>query len=69
MGIVSGLVGGLVMLYSINTVQTGWVFPFSMPTIPIIQVFFLILVVAALAGWYPARQAARFRVTDALGYE
>lgn len=69
MGIASGLVGGLVMLYSINTVQTGWVFPFSFPTIPIVQVFFLILLVAALAGWYPARQAARFRVTEALGYE
>ena len=57
------------LLKHINVVQTGWYFPFHLSWASILEVSALTLPAAAIAGFYPAREAARLVVTDALDYE
>lgn len=68
-GLIAGVISGLIMLYAVNTVQSGWLFPFSMPTLSMIQTSFLVLLAATVAGWYPASIAARIAIVESLKYE
>jgi putative ABC transport system permease protein len=68
-GVLLGLVLGQLLLDHINLLQTGWYFPYRVPLTTIAEVTALTLPAAALAGFYPAREAARLVVTDALEYE
>lgn len=68
-GLIAGVLSGLIMLYAVNTVQSGWLFPFSMPTLSMIQTSFLVLLAATVAGWYPASIAARIAIVESLKYE
>jgi ABC-type lipoprotein release transport system permease subunit len=60
---------GIVLLDHVNLVQTGWYFPYHLSLRAIAEVCVLTLPAAALAGFYPAREAARLVVTEALEYE
>lgn len=68
-GVLLGMALGYVLLDHINLVQTGWYFPYHLSISAILEVSALTLPAAALAGFYPAREAARLVVTEALEYE
>jgi putative ABC transport system permease protein len=68
-GVLVGIGLGYVMLNHINLAQTGWYFPYSPPWKTLLETAALVLPIATLAGYYPARAAASLRVTEALGYE
>ena len=65
-GALVGLCCGAIVLRSINTVQTGWFFPFSIPSMALWQTVILVVIAGAVAGWYPAFRAARMAVTASL---
>jgi putative ABC transport system permease protein len=68
-GVLLGMGLAVVLLDHVNLVQTGWYFPYHLSISAIVEVSVLTLPAAALAGFYPAREAARLVVTDALEYE
>jgi putative ABC transport system permease protein len=68
-GVLVGLALGYILLSHINLVQTGWYFPYRVSLRAILEVSVLTLPAAALAGFYPARHAAKLVITDALEYE
>jgi putative ABC transport system permease protein len=68
-GVVVGTGIGYVMLRHVNEVQTGWYFPYQLSLPDLLMLPLLTIPVAALAGWYPAREAANLVVADALEYE
>ena len=68
-GLCLGVALGYVLLEHINLVQTGWYFPYRLSTRSVLEVALVTLPAAAAAGFYPAREAARLVITDALEYE
>jgi putative ABC transport system permease protein len=72
-GIVAGSLTGIAMGYVIVTyvtsLQTGWFFAYQPPVRRMLEIAAIALPLAAVAGWYPARQAASLVVRDALDYE
>jgi putative ABC transport system permease protein len=58
-GIIIGWMLSLVLIYVINVQSFGWTIQFHLPFGFIAQSTLLILLVTALAGLYPAAQAAR----------
>lgn len=68
-GIVIGVALGYVLLRRIATVQMGWYLPWELPVVAIGELVAIALPISALAGLYPAREAARLQVRDALDYE
>jgi putative ABC transport system permease protein len=58
-GLVVGLVLSVVLVYVINVQSFGWTIQFSVPFAFLAQVSTAVIVATALAGLYPARQAAR----------
>jgi putative ABC transport system permease protein len=68
-GVLLGMALAVVLLDHVNLVQTGWYFPYHLSVSAILEVSALTVPAAALAGFYPAREAARLVVTDALEYE
>jgi putative ABC transport system permease protein len=68
-GTLVGLGIGYILLRRIVTVQMGWYLPYELPITAIATVAAVTLPLSGLAGFYPARQAARLVVRDALDYE
>jgi len=68
-GVVLGLAIGVVLLRYINVTQTGWRLPFRPSWSGIFIGTSLVVACSTLAGFYPARQAARLVIAEALGYE
>lgn len=68
-GIAAGLMLGFILIHDIFVVQSGWYIQLLFPGVEIAQVGVLVVLVSTLAGWYPAREAARLNVSDALEYE
>jgi putative ABC transport system permease protein len=60
---------GNVMLVGVSQSLTGWVMPYAPAWAYVCRLEILVVAVSALAGWYPARQAASLKVTNALAYE
>ncbi|HKS39059.1 MAG TPA: FtsX-like permease family protein [Blastocatellia bacterium] len=58
-GIITGVMLSLVLVYVINVQSFGWTIQFHFPVGFLIQSTLLILVVIALAGLYPASRAAK----------
>jgi putative ABC transport system permease protein len=73
MGVVGGILLGLsighVLLGHINLTQTGWYLPFRPSWPGVAETSVLVAVGSAVAGFYPARYAARLPVAEALAYE
>lgn len=69
LGTALGLGGGVILLRSISLAATGWYFPMRPPLGGLAETAALVIAVSIFAGWYPAREAARMPVTDALEYE
>ena len=68
-GVVTGIGLGYVIVTHITSVQTGWYFAYQLPWERMLHIAAIALPIAAMAGWYPARQAAGLVVRDALDYE
>jgi putative ABC transport system permease protein len=68
-GVVLGLAIGHVLLAYVNVEQTGWYLPYRPSWSAVAEIAVLIGTGSALAGWYPARHAARLVIAEALGYE
>jgi putative ABC transport system permease protein len=68
-GIVVGLGVGYILLRHVTGVQMGWHLPYLFPLESIVSMLLVTLPIAAFAGFYPARQAARLSVSKALEYE
>ena len=58
-GIITGLMLSLVLIYVINVQSFGWTIQFHLPVGFLIQSTLLILAVTAIAGLYPAARAAK----------
>ena len=67
--IVLGLILGYVLVAFVNVAHSGWSFPYRPSWLSIVELSAIVLAVAVLAGWYPAREAAKLVVSDALEYE
>ena len=68
-GIALGVAIGHVLLDSINVAQTGWYLPYRPSWAVVVEIAALVVVSAALAGWYPARHAAGLDIAESLGRE
>ncbi len=68
-GVASGVLMGLVVVYVIGQQTTGWALPYIFPASMAIQMVVAAMLSAVLAGLYPARRAARIDVVEALSYE
>ncbi|HET8567865.1 MAG TPA: FtsX-like permease family protein [Candidatus Limnocylindria bacterium] len=71
-GALLGLLGGAaltVVTLTVSESTTGWVLPYHYEWGSAISVTALATVAAVLAGWWPARRAARVEVATALQYE
>jgi putative ABC transport system permease protein len=68
-GVLVGLAIGYILLRHVTGVQMGWHLPYLFPLESILTMLAITLPIAALAGFYPARQAARLAVSKALEYE
>lgn len=68
-GVIVGVAIGYVMLRRIVTMQIGWYLPYYVPLAAMLEFLAITLPISALAGFLPAREAARLSVRDALDYE
>jgi putative ABC transport system permease protein len=59
LGALIGTLMSLVLIYVINVQSFGWTIQFHFPTLFLLQSAFLILLVTAMAGLYPASRASR----------
>jgi putative ABC transport system permease protein len=48
---------------------TGWRMPHTWPAALVLTLALALPIVSAIAAWFPARQAARVKVTEAIEYE
>jgi putative ABC transport system permease protein len=62
LGLVVGLALSVLLVYVINVQSFGWTIQFRVPWLFLAQVSVLVVVATAVAGLYPARQAARLVV-------
>ncbi|HXG87782.1 MAG TPA: FtsX-like permease family protein [Vicinamibacterales bacterium] len=63
-GLVVGLVLSVLLVYVINVQSFGWTIQFRIPVAFLAQVSIAVVIATALAGIYPARQAARLVLTQ-----
>jgi putative ABC transport system permease protein len=68
-GVALGLVIGQVLLGYINLTQTGWYLPYRPSFRGIVETALLVAGGSALASYYPANNAARLAITEALACE
>jgi putative ABC transport system permease protein len=68
-GALTGSALGYVILKHVTSVQTGWHFPYAPPWQAMGEIALIALPISAVAGFFPARQAAGLVVRDALDYE
>lgn len=63
-GLVVGLALSVLLVYVINVQSFGWTIQFRVPVAFLVQVSIVVIVATTLAGWYPARRAARLVVAQ-----
>lgn len=64
-----GLFLSLLLIFVINKQSFGWTLLYHYPPSVIVHSFLLATATALLAGYFPARKAARLEVTEAISYE
>lgn len=68
-GVVAGLGLTWLLIDHIFVAQSAWHVPWALPWGTFARLVATVVIVATLAGWYPAREAASLEVSDALEYE
>jgi putative ABC transport system permease protein len=69
LGTVGGLYGGWLPLRSFSFAVTGYLYPRVVPWVHVFEVIALALVLGAMAGMAPAREAAKLPILESIGYE
>ncbi len=70
--VVGAIAGALNTYFLVRTAAVmigGYTIPFRFPLILVLETLPIVLMIALLAGWWPARRAVNMPVVDALGYE
>jgi putative ABC transport system permease protein len=68
-GALAGALNTLFMSHTISIILAGYSIPFSTPWRLILVSVPVVAAASLLAGWLPARRAARTEVIEAIGYE
>jgi putative ABC transport system permease protein len=72
-GIVTAAIAGVFNTYFLTRTAAamigGYTIPFAFPVMIILIAFPIVLAIALLAAWWPARRAVNLRVVEAIGYE
>ncbi|HEX3372284.1 MAG TPA: FtsX-like permease family protein [Candidatus Acidoferrales bacterium] len=68
-GTVAGILNTFFMSHAVSTALVGYTVPFYFPWKFILLSVPVVVIVSLSAGWWPARQAARMQVIEAIGYE
>jgi putative ABC transport system permease protein len=58
-GLIVGLLLAVILVYVINVQSFGWTIQFQVPVAFLVQISLAVIAATALAGFYPARRAAR----------
>lgn len=68
-GSIAGILNTLFMSHAVSVVLVGYTVPFYFPWEFVLASVPVVTAVSLAAGWWPARNAARMQVIEAIGYE
>jgi len=68
-GAIAGALNTFFMSHTVSVMLAGYAIPFNFPWLLILLSLPAVAAAALLAGWFPARRAARAEVIEAIGYE
>jgi putative ABC transport system permease protein len=69
LGLIAGFLLSLLLIHVINKQSFGWTIQFSIPLWSLIQFWVMVMVTSTLAGFIPARRAAKMNTVDTLRVE
>ena len=69
LGLIAGFLLSLLLIYVINKQSFGWTIQFSIPLWSLIEFWLIVMVTSTLAGFFPARRAAKMNAVEALRME
>ena len=69
LGLPAGLALAVVLTWVVNPVFFGWTIHFSMPWAALVSLPLLIIPAAAVAAWWPSREAAQKNISEAVREE
>ncbi len=69
LGLIAGFLLSLLLIHVINKQSFGWTIQFSIPLWSLIQFWVMVMVTSTLAGFIPARRAAKMNAVDTLRME
>jgi putative ABC transport system permease protein len=68
-GTISGLLNAYFLVKTAARVVAGYTLPLTFPASMILWAIPVIVILAIISAWFPARKAGRLNVVDAIGYE
>ncbi len=68
-GALAGALNTFFMSHTVSIILAGYSIPFDIPWLLILMSLPVVAAAALVAGWFPARRAARMEVIEAIGYE
>jgi putative ABC transport system permease protein len=69
LGLIAGFLLSLLLIHVINKQSFGWTIQFSVPLLSLIQFWLMVMVTSLMAGFIPARKAAKMNAVDTLRME
>jgi putative ABC transport system permease protein len=69
LGLIAGFLLSLLLIHVINKQSFGWTIQFSVPLWSLIQFWLMVMMISILAGFIPARRAAKMNAVDTLRME
>jgi len=69
LGLIAGFLLSLLLIHVINKQSFGWTIQFSVPLWSLIQFWLMVMMTSILAGFIPARRAAKMNTVDTLRME
>jgi putative ABC transport system permease protein len=69
LGLLCGFLLSLLLIYVINKQSFGWTIQFTIPVMRLIEFWAMVMVTSVIAGWIPARRAARLNLVGSLRME
>jgi putative ABC transport system permease protein len=69
LGLIAGFLLSLLLIHVINKQSFGWTIQFSIPLWSLIQSWLIVMLTSILAGFIPARRAAKMNAVDTLRVE
>jgi len=69
LGLLCGFLLSLLLIYVINKQSFGWTIQFTIPVMRLIEFWAMVMVASLIAGFIPARRAARTNLVESLRME